>query len=86
MFNDYMHSVFRKNGPTHAIVESSGGDTKTIYTIEPENIKTMLHTNFSDYHRSRNMPNALDPVMGQGIFRVMIRGHHISTKKHHYSF
>lgn len=68
MFNDYMHSVFRKNGPTHAIVEPSGGDTKTIYTIEPENIKTMLHTNFSDYHRSRNMPNALDPVMGQGVF------------------
>ena len=68
MFNDYMHSVFRENGPTHAIVEHSSGDTKTIYTIEPENIKTMLHTKFSDYHRSRNMPNALDPVMGQGVF------------------
>ncbi len=68
MFNDYMHSVFHKNGPTHAIVEPTSGDTKTIYTIEPENIKTMLHTNFSEYHRSRNMPNALDPVMGQGVF------------------
>ncbi|KAL8850615.1 MAG: hypothetical protein Q9221_004485 [Calogaya cf. arnoldii] len=68
MFNDYMHSVFRKNGPTHAIVEPSGGDTKTIYIIEPEIIKIMLHTKFSDYHRSRNMPNALDLVMGQGIF------------------
>ncbi|KAL9630019.1 MAG: hypothetical protein Q9204_004944 [Flavoplaca sp. TL-2023a] len=63
-----MHSVSRNNGPTHAIVEPSGGDTKTIYTIEPENIKTMLHTNLSHYHRSRNKPNALDPVMGQGVF------------------
>ena len=68
MFNDYMNSVFRENGPTHAIVEPYSGETKTIYTIEPDNIKTMLHTKFSDYHRSRNMPNALDPVMGQGVF------------------
>lgn len=68
MFNDYMHSVFRQNGPTHAIIEPSSGDTKTVYTIEPENIKEMLHTKFSDYRRSRNMPNALDPVMGQGVF------------------
>ena len=68
MFNDYMNNVFRDNGPTHAIVEPFTGDTKTIYTIQPENVKTILSTKFSDYHRPKTMPNALNPVMGQGVF------------------
>ena len=68
MFNNYMNDVFRRHGPTHAIVDSLTGDTKTVYTIEPENVKTMLSTKFSDYHRPRTMPNALNPVMGQGVF------------------
>lgn len=68
IFNNYMHSVFLANGPTHAIIEPLSGDTKTIYTIQPENVKTMLYTKFSDYHRPRTMPNALNPVMGQGVF------------------
>ena len=63
-----MNRVFRDNGPTHAIVEPLTGNTKTIYTIQPENVKTMLSTNFSDYHRPKTMPNALNPVMGQGVF------------------
>jgi cytochrome P450 len=63
-----MNNVFKQNGPTHAIVKPLTGETKAIYTIEPENVKTMLLTKFSDYHRSRTMPNALDPLMGQGVF------------------
>ncbi|KAF2184637.1 cytochrome P450 [Zopfia rhizophila CBS 207.26] len=68
MFNDYMNNIFHDSGPTHAIVEPFTGDTKTIYTIEPENVKTMLSTKFSNYYRPKTMPNALNPVMGQGVF------------------
>jgi cytochrome P450 len=68
VFNDYMNKVFKDNSSTHAIVDSFSGSTKALYTIEPENVKTMLSTKFSDYHRPRTMPNALDPVMGQGVF------------------
>ncbi|KAH8884161.1 cytochrome P450, partial [Thozetella sp. PMI_491] len=39
-----------------------------IYTIDPANVKTVLSTNFSDYHRPQTMPNALNPVMGPGVF------------------
>ena len=68
IFNVYMNSMFVKHGPTHAVVSAITGTTKTLYTIQPENVKTMLSTKFSDYHRPRTMPNALDPVMGQGVF------------------
>ncbi|KAF2123013.1 cytochrome P450 [Lophiotrema nucula] len=68
MFNDYMNRVFQENGPTHEIKNTWTGETKAVYTIAPENVKTMLSTKFSDYHRPRTMPNALNPVMGQGVF------------------
>ncbi|KAF2269792.1 cytochrome P450 [Lojkania enalia] len=63
-----MNKVFRENAPTYAIVEKFFGKTKAVYTIQPENIKTVLSTNFTHFHRPRTMPNALDPVMGQGVF------------------
>ena len=68
VFDDYMNTIFVRYGSTHAIVSPVSNATKTIYTIEPENVKTMLSTRFSDYHRPRTMPNALNPVMGQGVF------------------
>ncbi|KAH7125686.1 cytochrome P450 [Dendryphion nanum] len=67
IFNDYMGSVFRKHGPTHAIVDQYSGETKTLYTIEPENVKTILYSKFTDYYRPNTMPNALNPVMGEGL-------------------
>ena len=60
--------MFRAHGSTHAIMQGNSDETKTLYTIEPENVKTMLHTKFSDYYRPNTMPNALNPVMGQGVF------------------
>jgi len=68
VFNDYMNQVFLKNGPTHAIIDTWTGRAKVIYTIEPENVKTMLSTRFTDYYRGPTMPQALNPVMGRGVF------------------
>lgn len=68
IFNGYMNQMFRNNGTTHAILDSLSGRTKAIYTVEPENVKMMLSTRFADYHRPLTMPNALNPVMGQGVF------------------
>lgn len=68
LFDDYMNEIFTRNGPTHAVAKGSSNEIKMIYTIEPANIRTMLSTNFSDYHRPQTMPNALNPVMGRGVF------------------
>jgi cytochrome P450 len=40
----------------------------TVFTIEPENVKTMLATKFEDYRLSKIRVDAMRPVFGHGIF------------------
>ncbi|KAM3087969.1 hypothetical protein ACMFMG_002037 [Clarireedia jacksonii] len=43
---------------------------KTINTIEPENVKTLLSVRFKDYGFSPRRVNALSPIFGDGIFTL----------------
>ena len=42
--------------------------TKMIFTVEPENLKTVLASNFNDWTITSRRKDAFGPYMGQGIF------------------
>jgi hypothetical protein len=55
---------FRRIGNTFTLVAMG---RKVVVTIEPQNVKTILATNFNDYGLGRRI-TAMGPLLGTGIF------------------
>lgn len=62
----FANHYYGKVGSTFSI---SRGTQQTIFTIEPENIKTVLAVNFKDYELGFRAP-LFSPVTGRGIFAI----------------
>lgn len=62
----FANQYYGKIGNTFSI---SRGTQQTIFTVEPENIKTVLAVNFKDFGLGFRLP-LFSPVTGRGIFAV----------------
>ncbi len=62
---EYSCGRFRRHGNT---IPRRTLTTNTISTIEPENLKTILATNFNDWSFSKWRKDAFVPLLGHGIF------------------
>ncbi|KAK1833725.1 cytochrome P450, partial [Podospora conica] len=68
LFEGHFAAKYRKYGKTHAIVSPLTGLQKGINTIEPENIRSVLATNFDDYKRPEFRSLAAQPMLLPGLF------------------
>lgn len=68
LFEGHFAAKYRKYGKTHAIVSPLTGLQKGINTIEPENIRCVLATNFNDYKRPEFRSLAAQPMLLPGLF------------------
>jgi cytochrome P450 len=62
-------SVKNFHDPGAHTIRGSGLFSKVIFTIDPENIKTILSTNFKDYSMGKRY-EGLHPLLGDGIFTL----------------
>ncbi|KAK0648976.1 cytochrome P450 [Cercophora newfieldiana] len=70
LFDNHFRRMHEKYSNTHAIVSAFTGQQKGINTIEPENFKSVLGTNFDDYKRSKYRLLAAAPMMPPGILTL----------------
>ncbi|OJJ78029.1 hypothetical protein ASPBRDRAFT_37257 [Aspergillus brasiliensis CBS 101740] len=68
-------NLYRTHGNTFTVKELR---RNIILTIEPENIKTILSLNFTDYSLNHRY-EAMKPLLGEGIFNT--DGHHWATSR-----
>lgn len=66
-FLDFNRQQYQEHGKTFA---SRIGPQKTIGTVEPENFKAILSTNFKDYEVGSPRRNAFGPALGNSILLV----------------
>ncbi|KAF8523080.1 cytochrome P450 monooxygenase pc-3 [Hysterangium stoloniferum] len=68
-YNGYMGEIFREmtfNGSQTVNLRILGNDA--IFTIEPENIKAVLATNFDNFEKGKEFHRFVKSVLGTGVF------------------
>jgi cytochrome P450 len=66
LFGQYYFKKYKVSGPTHGIYDSLGG-LRAVHTTEPENLKAVLCTSFSDWIVSKSRRIALMPLAQGGV-------------------
>jgi hypothetical protein len=76
-FPDYLIQhrdiMCKQEGRLLTTYEAQGGiASRYIYTMDPENIKAILATQFKEFGLSKNRINTFAPLLGHGIVRLSV--------------
>jgi cytochrome P450 len=66
LFGEYYFKKYEVSGPTHGIYDSLGG-LRAVHSTEPENLKAVLCTSFSDWMVSKSRRISLMPLARGGV-------------------